>query len=89
MELTYDYRHCDFSDIEDALRVFIKGKVDSIHISNINASAFSDHFDVELRDMNGWDGDQWGDFEFEGAQIHLFGCMWHGYIIIDRDSNEE
>jgi len=84
-EFKLDYRNCDFSDIEDALRAFIEEKVDSIHISNINASDFSDHFDVELTDVNGWDGDWWGDFEFEGTDIHLFGCMWYGYIDIDRE----
>ena len=48
-ELKFDYKNCDFSDIEDALRAFIEGKTDSIHISNIYPEAFCNHFKVELK----------------------------------------
>lgn len=85
MDLELDYRNCDFPDIEDALRAFIEEKADSIYISNINAAAFSDYFDVEFLDINGCEGDWWGKFEFEGTPINLFGSMWYGYISIDRE----
>ena len=85
MELELDYRKCDFPDIEDALRAFIEKKADFIHISNINAAAFSDHFGVEFLDITSWEGDWWGKFEFEGTPINLFGSMWYGYIDIDKE----
>lgn len=84
-----DYKTCELTDIEDALRMFIAKEVDSIYISNIYPEAFCDHFKVELEGTGWWDLDWWGTFEFEETQIHVYGCMWHGYIIIDRDSNEE
>lgn len=85
LELNYSkMNRSDFFEMvreamSQAIEQYEKGEIKcmEISISDIPSYIISDEFDMDPTDFNGWQGDWWDGFYFNGHRISVFGGAWY------------